>query len=83
MADNLGPNGLVVAAGKCAGPIPAENRTSCGKSIRPQNAYNWDDPYFLRSKFSAAIEAAHFPAVTTRPLGPRLSAIFTAFSPLF
>ena len=30
------PNGLVVSAGKCAGPIPAENRTSCGKSIRPQ-----------------------------------------------
>jgi hypothetical protein len=26
---------------------------------------------------SAAIEAAHFPAETTRPLGPRLSAIFT------
>ena len=36
MADNLGPNGLVVAAGKCAGPIPAENRTSCEKSIRTQ-----------------------------------------------
>ena len=28
-------------------------------------------------QFSAAIEAAHFPAETTRPLGPRLSAIFT------
>ncbi len=25
------PNGLVVSARKCAGPIPAENRTSCGK----------------------------------------------------
>jgi hypothetical protein len=36
MADNLGPNGLVVSAGKYAGPIPAENRTSCGKSIRAQ-----------------------------------------------
>ena len=29
-------------------------------------------------RFSAAIEAAYFPAVTTRPLGPRLSAIFTS-----
>ena len=34
MADDLGPNGLVISAGKCAGPIPAKNRTSCGKSIR-------------------------------------------------
>ena len=31
MADNLGLNGLVVSAGKCAGPIPAENCTSCRK----------------------------------------------------
>ncbi len=67
----------VSTAGKYAGPIPAENRTSCGKSVRPQNDYNWDDLYFLRQQFSAAIEAAHFPAETTRPLGPRLSAIFT------
>jgi len=28
-------------------------------------------------QFSAAIEVAYFPAETTRPLGPRLSAIFT------
>jgi hypothetical protein len=31
MADNLGPNGLVVSARKCAGPIPAKNCTSCRK----------------------------------------------------
>ena len=37
--------------------------------------------HFLRiAQFSAAIEAAHFPAETTRPLGPRLSAIFTSLS---
>ena len=31
MADNLGPNGLVVTAGKDAASMAAENRTSCGK----------------------------------------------------
>ncbi len=31
MADNLGPNGLVVSAGKCAGPIPAENCANAQK----------------------------------------------------
>ena len=31
MADNLGPNGLVVSARKCAAPMAAENRTSCRK----------------------------------------------------
>ncbi len=45
MADNLGPNGLVVSAGKYAGPIPAENRTSCGKSIRSPN-YDMDKLLF-------------------------------------
>ena len=36
MADNLGPNGLVVSAGKCAGPIPAENCANAQKILRPQ-----------------------------------------------
>ena len=50
------------SAGKCAGPIPAENRTSCGKSIRPQ-INDTVEAYFLHEvQFSAAIEAAHFPA---------------------
>ena len=31
MADNLGPNGLVVSAEKYAASMAAENRTSCGK----------------------------------------------------
>ena len=65
MADNLGPNGLVVAAGKCAGPIPAKNRTSCGKSIRTQICCYMVKANFLRQQFSAAIEAAHFPAAET------------------
>ena len=44
--------------------------------VRPFGA-RW---HFLRiAQFSAAIEAAHFPAETTRPLGPRLSAIFTSY----
>ena len=44
--------------------------------VRPFGA-SW---HFLRiAQFSAAIEAAHFPAETTRPLGPRLSAIFTSY----
>ena len=30
-ADNLGPNGLVVSARKCAGPIPAENCANAQK----------------------------------------------------
>jgi len=36
-----------------------------------------DFPHEVR--FSAGIGPAHFPAETTRPLGPRLSAIFTFF----
>ena len=51
MADNLGPNGLVVSAGKCADPIPAENRTSCKKSIRTQMLLRWTNIYFLRKHF--------------------------------
>jgi hypothetical protein len=31
MADNLGLNGLVVSARKCAASMAAENRTTCGK----------------------------------------------------
>jgi len=30
-ADNLGPNGLVVSARKCAASMAAENCTSCRK----------------------------------------------------
>ncbi len=63
MADNLGPNGLVVSARKCAGPIPAKNRTSCEKTIRPPIFSVTVEEYFLHEvQFSAVIEAAHFPA---------------------
>ncbi len=43
MADNLGPNGLVVSAGKCAGSIPAKKCTSCKRSIRPQMLIDMDE----------------------------------------
>ena len=50
------------------------------KYLRPQIINDTDEAYFLHEvQFSAAIEAAHFPAETTRPLGPRLSAIFAFF----
>ena len=40
--------------------------------------YNWDRRIVCAfAQFSAGIGPAHFPAETTRPLGPRLSAIFT------
>jgi len=43
--------------------------------IRP---YQAGPVYFLHEvRFSAGIGPAHFPAVTTRPLRPRLSAIFS------
>ena len=69
MADNLGPNGLVVSAGKCAGPIPAENCANAQKILRPQAFYSgrsfilhFDPNDFLHEvQFSAAIGAAHFP----------------------
>ena len=78
MADNLGPNGLVVAAGKCAGPIPAENCANAQKKMWVDIMTGFGPAYFLHEvQFSAGIGPAHFPAETTRPLGPRLSAIFT------
>ena len=39
MAGDCGLNALSLPAGKCAGPIPAENRTLCGKSIQTQVLY--------------------------------------------
>ena len=54
------------SARKCAGPITAKNRTSCGKSIRTQIFIDTVKANFLHEvQFSAAIEAAHFPAVET------------------
>ena len=41
MADNLGPNGLVVSAGKWAASMAAENCTSCKKSIQSQMVSIW------------------------------------------
>ena len=78
MADNLGPmawlflpeNEQVQYLQKIA--LRAENPAA------PSVFYYLDSFYFLHEvRFSAAIEAAHFLAETTRPLGPRLSAIFT------
>ena len=48
-------------------------------TLRPFH-YNWDRRIFCAFvQFSAGIGPAHFPAETTRPLRPRLSAIFTFF----
>ena len=67
------PNGLVVSARKCAGPIPAKNRTSCEKSIRTPIFSVTVEAYFLHEvQFSAAIEAAHFPAAETGHLARSL-----------
>ena len=64
MADNLGPNGLVVSAGKCAGPIPAENCANAQKmpSGHKQSHYMGMLYFPHEVRFFAAIEAAHFPA---------------------
>ena len=61
-ADNLGPNGLVVSARKCAGPIPAKN--CCAENLpRPYHYMLCARMDFLHEvQFSAAIEAAYFPA---------------------
>ena len=63
MADNLGPNGLVVSAGKCAGPIPAENCANAQKmpSGHKQSHYMGMLYFPHEVRFFAAIEAAHFP----------------------
>ncbi len=43
----------------------------------------WGRTDFLHEvQFFAGIGPAHFPAETTRPLGPRLSAIFTSLFPI-
>ncbi len=74
MADNLGPNGLVVSAGKCAASMAAEN---CYRRkfllvpflifrpfrffvfFRNYNRSRMDFPHEVR--FSAGIGPAHFP----------------------
>ena len=67
MADNLGPNGLVVSAGKCAGPIPAENCANAQKmpSGHKQTHYMGMLYFPHEVRFFAAIEAAHFPDCET------------------
>ena len=84
------PNGLVFSAGKCAGPIPAKNRTSCGKSIRTPN--NMDKQLFsARSAyFLKPIGGFNFPAKSpllkreTRPFSPKkMNAIFTRIKEIF
>ena len=65
MADNLGPNGLVVSARKCAAPMAAENCANAQKmpSGHKQSHYMGMLYFPHEVRFSAAIEAAHFPAV--------------------
>ena len=47
-------------------------------ALRAETLNIWGRMDFLHEvQFSAGIGPAHFPAETTRPLGPRLSAIFT------
>ena len=66
MADNLGPNGLVVSAGKCAGPITAKNCANAQKIYSSPCSLYLDLLYFPHEvRFSAAIEAAHFPDCET------------------
>ena len=78
MADNLGLNGLVVSAGKCAGPIPAENcfaenpfgpkqmTTRKSEHFNPKLSssrhISTRSIFCAFAQFSAAIGAAHFPA---------------------
>ena len=60
----------VPPAGKCAGPIPAENCANAQKIQPATDIYVMIRDYFLHEvQFSAAIGAAHFLAETTRPLG--------------
>jgi hypothetical protein len=61
MADNLGPNGLVVAAGKLPSSIDGRKLHFVQKISGSKVCHNIDPQYFLRQQFSAAIEAAHFP----------------------
>ena len=50
MADNLGPNGLVVSAGKCAASMAAENCTSCRKYALTLSNLG-PDGFFAQSAF--------------------------------
>ena len=69
----------VSQSGKCAASMAAENcwRKKYWGSILWQTL----DPLIFCTKcnFLPSIEDGNFPAATTRPLGPRLSAIFTFF----
>ena len=65
MADNLGPNGLVVSAGKCAASMAAENLHFVQK-ILACRYFNilWGRMDFPNKvRFSAGIGPAHFLAV--------------------
>ena len=79
MADNLGPNGLVVSAGKCAGPIPAENCANAQKmpSGHKQSHYMGMLYFPHEVRFSAGIGPAHFPAGGTA-IDACAAAIFTS-----
>ena len=66
-------------AGKCAASMAAKNYEENIYSSISNNIWDRKDfPHEVR--FSAGIGPALFPAETTRPLGPRLSAIFTILS---
>ena len=57
-----------------------QQKIATQKIMRVDSMTDFGPDYFLHEvQFSAGIGPAHFPAETTRPLGPRLSAIFTFF----
>ncbi len=77
MADNLGPNGLVVSAGKCAGPIPAENCANAQKIHPAPSISEYGRAIIFRvSDFLLTIEVSTFSGQVSA-IEARDAAIFT------
>ena len=78
MAGDCGPNALSLLPENVL-PQWQQKIALCAENIVGRCPFS-DPIYFLHEvQFSAGIGPAHIPAETTRPLGPRLSAIFTFF----
>ena len=78
----MGPLPLIAAKHQSAGPenvLPQwQQKIADAKIMMVDIMTGFGSAYFLHEvRFFAGIGPAHFPAETTRPLGPRLS----AFSP--
>ena len=81
IADNLGPMAWLFLQENVQVQYLQKIAQMRKKSIRPQIFNDTVEANFLHEvQFSAAIEAAHFPAAETGQLSPQSPAIFTFLS---